>query len=178
MFSNLFTSFRPAQPVPKPAEIYTELRKRILSLSPGEVGVKPTAKLPNVWGILMEMGFRNGTANFGAATLVCLAEGTTSLYYSSGGGILGCGNLQPVSKASRAFLGVAEMSSPLMEVTEAFPLPRIGKVRFYVLTYAGALTGEVDEAVLNRGKHPLTRLFFYGQEVITQIRMQQEQKKN
>lgn len=173
MFSNLFTSFRPAQSVPRPAPIYNALRKRILSLSPEEIGVKSTAQLPNVWGILMEMGYPNG-----AASLVCLAEGTASLYFSSGGGLLGCGNLESVAKTSRAFLSVAETSSQLLEVTDAFPLPRVGKVRFYVLTYAGALTCEVDEAVLNRGKHPLTRLFFYGQEVITQIRLQQEQQKN
>ena len=173
MLANLFRSQRQRLSTPKPAPIYTQLRNRILSLTPAEIGIKRIAQLPNVWGILMEMGLPNG-----AAALVCLAEGTTSLYYGSGGGILGCGSLENVAKASRAFMVVAEGSSQQMEATNVFPLTRIGKVRFYVLTFVGALTCEVDEAVLNRGKHTLSRLFFYGQEVITQIRLQQEQKKN
>jgi len=89
MFPNLFKPLRSVQPVPEPAPIYTQLRNRILSLTPAEIGIKCTAQLPNVWGILMEMGLPNGVA-----ALVCLAEGTTSLYYGSGGGILGCGSLE------------------------------------------------------------------------------------
>jgi len=173
MFRNLVKTQKIVPPVPRPAPIYSQLRNRIISLPPAEIGVKPSAQLPNVWGILMEMGFPNGTV-----TLVCLAEGTTSLYYSNGGGILGCGGLETVAKASKAFLVVAETSSQKMEATDVFPLPRVGKVRFYALTYVGALTSEVDEAILNRGKHNFTRLFFYGQEVITQIRLHQEQRNN
>lgn len=169
MFPNLFKPQRSVPPIPIPAPIYTQLRNRILSLSPAEIGIKPTAELPNVWGVLMELGFPNG-----AAILVCLAEGTTSLYFGSGGGILGSGCLESVAKASRAFMAVAEGSSQQMDATDVFPLPRISKVRFYVLAFGEALTSEVDEAVLNRGKHALSRLFFYGQEVITQIRLQEK----
>jgi len=56
MLTYLFKFQRPAQPILKPAPIYTELRSRILSLSPLEIGVKPSAQLPSLWGILMEMG--------------------------------------------------------------------------------------------------------------------------
>ena len=171
MLSFLYKPQRPYQPTYRPASVYTALRSRILHLSPVEIEVKPSAQLPNVWGILMEMGFPNG-----AATLICLAEGTTSLYYSNGGGILGCGGLEAVAKASRAFLRVAEMSAQQMEFIVEYPLPRPGEVRFYALTYGGVLTREVGERVLNRGKHPLTRLFYYGQEVLTQIRLHEEQR--
>jgi hypothetical protein len=172
MITHLFKFHRPVQPVPRPAGIYSALRSRILSLSPAEIGVKPSAQLPNVWGILMEMGYPKG-----AATLACLADGTTSLYTSSGGGVLGGGGLEAVAKASRAFLRVGEMSAPQMELTDVFPMPRIRQVRFYVLTFGGTLTSEVDEALLNRGKHRFTRLFYYGQEVITQIGLHEEGRK-
>jgi hypothetical protein len=157
--------------VPEPAPVYTALRSRILHLSPVEIGLKPSAQLPSLWGILMEMGFPNGVA-----TLACLAEGTTSLYYSNGGGILGSGEVETVAKASQAFLRAAEMSTLQMEAATVLPLPRPGQVRFYTLTYGGVFTSEVAERVLNRGKHPLTRLFYYGQEVLTQIRLQEEQR--
>jgi hypothetical protein len=172
MLTQFFKFQRPVQPAPTPAAIYSALRSRILSLSPVENGIKPSAQLPSVWGILMEIGYPNGTA-----TLACLADGTTSLYTSSGGGILGCGDLEAVAKASRSFLTAAEMSAQQMEPTAVFPMPRIRKVRFYVLTFGGTLTSEVDEALLNRGKHRFTRLFYYGQEVITQIRLHEEQRK-
>jgi len=81
-------------------------------------------------------------------------------------------------KGLESFYGCSRRQLPADGDNQCVPLTRISKVRFYVLTFAGALTSEVDGAVLNRGKHALSRLFFYGQEVITQIRLQQEQKKN
>lgn len=71
MFPNLFQPKRSMQSVPKPEPIYTQLRNRILHLSPSEIDVTPSSQFANVWGIVMEMGFPNG-----AFTLLCLAEQT------------------------------------------------------------------------------------------------------
>ena len=39
---------------------------------------------PDVWGVLMELGLEQGVA-----TMVAFADGTVSLYFSGGGGIIG-----------------------------------------------------------------------------------------
>jgi hypothetical protein len=144
-----------------------------LQLSPSKVGVTPSSKNPNVWGILMEVGFPNGVV-----TLLCLAEGTTSLYFGSGGGILGTGNLEAIAQVSQAFLTEAEGFLPQMAATNAYPLPLVGRVRFYALTFAGVFTSEKDEAELGQGVHGFSALFSRGQDVITQIRLQQQQPKH
>jgi hypothetical protein len=67
-------------PTPEPAPIYLQLRQRILGFNPDELGLKPSLEAPHVWAVLVEMGYEVGTA-----TLVSLVDGTTSLYYSTGG---------------------------------------------------------------------------------------------
>jgi hypothetical protein len=57
-----------------PADVYIGLRSQLLTLDPTSVGLQPSADLPTVWGALMEMGFPEG-----AATIVSLADGTTSM---------------------------------------------------------------------------------------------------
>ena len=89
--------------VPQPAQVYLQLRDHILSLTPAEVGLQPTPALPHVWCVMMETGYPVGWA-----TLIALADGTTSLNFSTGGGMLGSGDYIPVAEASRAFVVEAE----------------------------------------------------------------------
>ncbi len=112
-------------------------------------------------------------------TLVSLADGTTSLYFSNGGGILGGGEHAPVAQASKAFVSSAEPYLPAMAPAPAFPLPlpAVGEVKFYVLTFEGIFTAEAGEQELGNRQHALSPLFYHGQAVLTQIRLMQEQKK-
>lgn len=59
--------------------------------------------MPAVWGILMETGYPQGIA-----TLVSLADGTTSLYFSNGDGMIGGGQHANIAQASKAFVAAAE----------------------------------------------------------------------
>lgn len=173
MISNLFKQRRIARPIPKPAPVYARLRGQILNLSPAEIGLLPTEQSPSVWGVLMELGYPNGVA-----TLVCLAEGTTSLYFSGGGGIIGAGTLEAVQQASRAMLAEAEQCQDKTTLTIDFPLPPAGRVRFYWLTFTGIQTREVNEAEIIEKQHGLSALFYRGQEVITQVRIHQQTRTN
>jgi hypothetical protein len=51
-------------------EVYDGLREQVLQLDPGSVGIGPSPTLPRVWGLVMDIGSRTGTA-----TLVGLADG-------------------------------------------------------------------------------------------------------
>jgi hypothetical protein len=159
-------------PTAAPAEIFAKLRNKILKLDPIEVGVLQTRETPNVWGVLMETGYPEAVV-----TLVSLADGTASLYFSSGGGMIGGGKHIPLARSAKAFVATAEKYLQQMDLTRVFPLPTVGRVRFYVLTFSGVLTLDADENELGDGKHVLSPLFYSGQDVIAQFRAIEEQKK-
>lgn len=148
------------------AEIYTNLRSMILNANPKDIGIEPSDAVPNVWGVLME--FRvSGTV----VTLVSLADGTTSIYFSSGGGIIGAGEYEEVARASKNLVALAESYYNQVEPTTQFPLPLPGRIRFYLLTFSGVYTVERGEEQLVRQEDRFWPLFHAGNEVITQIRL-------
>lgn len=157
---------------PEPAQTYLQLRSHILSLTPAEIGLSPSSKTPHVWGVLMETGYAVGTA-----TLVSLADGTTSLYYSTGGGMLGSDEYTPIAEASKALVAQAENHLQHMSSTEEFPLPEVGQVRFTLLTYSGIFSAEAPEKSIAIGNHFLSPLYTLAHEILTQLRLLAEKKR-
>jgi hypothetical protein len=154
---------------PEPAQSYLQLRDRILRLEPAELGLTPTTTAPHVWGVLMETGYA-----VGIATLVSLADGTTSLYFSTGGGMLGSGDYAPVAEASKALVVQAENHLSQMASATEFPLPAVGQVRFSCFTYSGIFSAEAAEVTLKSGDHPLSPLFVLAHETLDQLRLSAE----
>jgi hypothetical protein len=157
--------------LPEPAPTYLQLRSRILSLDPAEVGLTPSTLAPHIWGVMMETGYA-----VGAATLVSLVDGTTSLYYSTGGGMLGSGEYNPVAEASKALVTQAEKYLEQTSPTNKFLLPEVGQVRFIFLTHSGTFLAEAAEKTLASGDHPLSLLYTLGHETLTQLRLLAEKK--
>jgi hypothetical protein len=170
-FVGTYSSSKRSEPVPDPAPIYIDMRNRVITLDPKDVGIVPTKETPNVWGTLMEMGYPTAVV-----TLLSLADGTTSLYFGNGGGILGGGGHENVSNRSKAFIAMAEKFFRQMKTTEMFPLPLVGTVKFYIFTFSGVYTADVDEFDLGERKHAFSPLYDLGQDVITQLRLISEQK--
>jgi hypothetical protein len=146
------------------------MRKYTLALTPRVVGIHRSAETPNVWGVLTETGY-----SAGVVTLVSLADGATSLYFGNGRGIVGGDRHLAIRKASRQLVSKSEYFLGSLAPTAVFPLPEIGRVRFYVLTFGGVCTADADETLLRKGQHELSPLFSSAQEVITQLRLQDEQ---
>lgn len=113
----------------------------------------------------METGYPEGTA-----TLVLLADGTTSLYLEGGGGIIGGGAHDLIEKATKAVVKAAENYYGSMTQTASFPLPAVGNTRFFILTYSGVYTIEALEDDLGEERHHLTPLFYKCHDVITALR--------
>ncbi len=157
---------------PEFAETYLQLRDLIFRLEPAKLGLAPSTFTPHVWGVLMETGYVVGTA-----TLVSLADGTTSLYYSTGGGMLGRGDYAPVAEASRALVLQAEKALSQMASIREVPLPAVGQVRFSSLTYSGICTAEAAEVTLKSGNHPLSPLFVLAHNTLDQLRLSAEKKR-
>jgi hypothetical protein len=146
---------------PAPAEVYLGLRDQLLTLDPTSVGLAGS-----LWGCVMETGYPKGTA-----TLVCLSDGTTSLYTSTGGGFIGGGTHEAVvleNSKLLAFLGdnLAEMSPSADQ-----SLPGEGRTIIRALTTDGQRTYEASENELGGDRSTMSPVFHAAHAVITQLRL-------
>ena len=111
-------------------------------------------------------------------SLVAILDGTTSLYFGSGGGIIGAGKSEIVRKANRLFLDVAGQFVNRFHKTETFPTAQPDHARFYLLTAAGVrASDEIQEQMLQQRGNELFPLYAAAQNVITQIRLVQGSQK-
>ena len=152
-----------------PADTARALRQQALDVRASELELQPAGL--QVWGILMEIGYPEAVA-----TLVAFADGTTSLYLSSGGGTIGAGTHETVRTASQAFLEVADAHLDKFTAATDYPLPGEGRVRFYVHTFDGILTADRDEQDLGYERDPLAPVFHAGHAVISAIRTLDESR--
>jgi len=66
-----------------PAQMSDELRSMVLNLNPKDIGLTKENFPHPVFALVMETGFPEGSF-----TLSSVADGSTSLYFSNGGGII------------------------------------------------------------------------------------------
>lgn len=160
-------------PHPSGLAAYHGLRNQILTLDPAAVGLTATAPTDRVWGCVMDTGYSNGTA-----TLVCLRDGTTSLYTSSGFGIIGGGAHPTVVQANAAFLAVLADELDRLPASDDDSLPAVGRTVIRALTFDGPRAYEADEDDLGEGADVLSPVFHAAHDVITQLRLIDEQRAN
>ena len=151
--------------------IYSDLRTQALTGSRAAFGLDATSPDAPAWGVLMETGFPEGTA-----TLVSMSDGSASLYFSGGGGVIGGSGHENVRRVATNFVRLAGQQQASMVATKTFPLPRTGRTVFYVLTDSGVFSTEADENALGEQLHALSPLFYAGQDVITQLRLVSDMK--
>jgi hypothetical protein len=163
------------KPRDPPEVVYANLRKKILETPreslglPGDPGeVKPLEP----YGLVMEMGISDS-----AVMLACFANGDAGVYYQAGGGMKGGLAHESVRKASRELIALAEKALPKMARFTGQPTPGSGRIRFYVLTPRGPVTAETDREALADPSNQLAPLFYSGQEVVSQMREVQEQRR-
>jgi hypothetical protein len=150
-----------------PAEIYTKLRSQALGITAKTLGSKE-----QTFGVIMETGYPEAVV-----TLVALTDGTASLYFSNGGGMIGFGQHEGPAVAARSLISYADHNLKQLAPAAETPLPRPGYTRFYVLTQNGTLTAEAKEIDLGENRHALSPLFYSAQELITEMRNVEEARK-
>ncbi len=151
--------------MPQVHEVYLGLRSRVFAARPEDLGIVPGPEVPRVWAALME--WWQGDV---PVTLLCVVDGTTSLYLGTGGGRLGAGNHPTVAGAARSFLDAAQSALAQMQSTTDHPLPSPGNIRFYALAFDGTYTAERPEEALVSGRDHLSPVFGAGSYVLEQIR--------
>jgi hypothetical protein len=153
-----------SKPKQKPEDAVRDLRELALTRAAADLGLSPGPESPNVFGILMETAYPEAVAS-----LVVFAEGSTSLYFSNGGGIIGAGEHASVRATLGAFFAETEAHLSAFTPAESTPLPAPGRVRFYLRTFKGTLTAEADEQALGNMQHELSPVFHRGHAVISAV---------
>jgi len=146
------------------------IRNRLLKGTAASHGIDP--KLP-VWGVLMEEGLEGGHYY----TLVALADGSGSIYFSTGGGVIGGKSVPAINAAARRMVeratrdmqpcGASDRACfeqrPVLQPEKFFGPPGGSNVRFLVLTSRGVYTlsprknltsEELDVLGIPRGEAP------------------------
>jgi hypothetical protein len=111
-------------------------------------------------------------SNFGdiIVTLVVIGDGTTSLYFDNGGGIIGAGLHASVRTASTRFLKMIKHYKLLFQMATDQPLPGPQKTLFYIIDKGLILrSAAFDDAEVEISE--LYPLFVQAQEVVTEIRL-------
>lgn len=158
---------------PEPTEIFLGLRGQFLRANPSDFNLKPSPRLPRVWGALVDMGLDSGVAS-----LLSIADGTTSLYTSTGGGIVGGGFHEPVRAATGTFLALIEKTLSEFDPRTAFELPVAGRIAFVVRTYERNLGTEVSQGDFAGGTHSLAPVFVAANDVLTALHLLEETLKS
>ena len=156
-----------------PKDVYLGLRNQALGMTLEKLTGVNAIGTHGVYGVLMETGYPEAIV-----TLAAFLPGDASLYFSTGGGMIGGGGYDSVRKAVVNFNEKADAFIPHCKKSPAFPMPRSGQTIFYILTKEGIYTAQAMEESLGNGKEALSPLFFDGQEVITQFRVAADNKKN
>jgi len=153
------------------AAMSRQLRESALRVTAADLKLEASGARPHVWGVLMELAYPQAVAS-----LVAFADGSTSLYISSGGGVIGAGEHKPVRDEAEKFLMTVQEHIGEFAPTDETPLPDTGRVRFYVRTFAATLTAEADEKLLGNRLHKLSPVYMAGHAVITQMRLISERR--
>lgn len=150
---------------PAAHETYTALRSQILGASIDSLGGAGVATDQEVVLALMEWNLDGNVV-----TVVAVADGTVSLYFSNGGGVIGAGAHDGPRRAAERFIQLAAANRALLSATQSAPLPAAGRTRFHLRTRSGALAADASTNELGEGRHALSPLFYAAQDVITAIR--------
>jgi hypothetical protein len=150
-----------------PAPIYADLRSMVLDLDPDAIEVLEGEPWSAALVAVMDIGLVAGSA-----TIVAVADGSVSLYTSSGGGVIGAGDHVVVRNAGTRFRAAMGEHRAQLRGVEAFPPPPPeGQVAFLARFADARVATTVPESLLRSGRHPLAGLYAAGQDLLTEIRL-------
>jgi hypothetical protein len=149
----------------QPDNPYHGLRAQALNIKPSDLGIQPDNNHP-VYGAVVDMQMGAATA-----TMVCMADGTVSLYFENGGGFIGVGQkYEAVRKEGIDLLNNAARILHTLNPAVSFPLPNYQMHNVYLLTKDGIYTTTIDPKLINNEKDEIKFLFVLYQRLLSKIR--------
>jgi hypothetical protein len=141
------------------------LRDTLLSLQPGDIDVSSDVYAQTVWAVVMEQAVPNG-----AYFVFGVVDGTSSIYFSSGGGFIGGSEVESIRTAALAFVDEGEKYLAYAKPTASFPTPGPGEVIFYFLTFDGSFIYRARRDELVDMQDPLAGFYRQGHRVVSAFR--------
>ena len=148
-------------------EMYTDLRQQVFKLKPNSDMLEAMNNL-RVYAAVVDMDMKKAIAS-----LISVADGTTSLYLSTGGGQIGYGNAdEDVRNATITFLRNSEQFIDKMEMVSVFPLPKHNSNEHivYLVTEKGVFRQKLNINNINHLPNELRFFFTLYQNVLTKMR--------
>lgn len=149
--------------------MFEELRSMAFTVTPKQLGLSLPADKTVVYGIVMDWEMGGATV-----TTVSYQTGEASLYFSSGGGIIGGGQHQEVNSAAKQFVSLAQTFLDKTTKKETTPLPSRDEVNFYLLTNQGVFMGKEQMKNFENNSSTWLTLFEEGNHVLTELRKTSE----
>jgi hypothetical protein len=149
-------------------DVYRDLRNRALHVTTVELGLQPDRSAP-IHAVIMETGDEGSVSTF-----ACFRDGTVSLYFSTGGGVVGGGQHESVRNACFEMLSItneyAQDFIAACQRVSTFALPGDGEVFFYLITSDGVYQAQCIEDVLAEQRDPFSALFNNCHAVMSEVR--------
>lgn len=151
------------------AEIYTQLRTTALSVQPEHVGIS-TNQSDKTLALVAD--WRMGEQE--QATIVCLADGGASIYFSNGGGMIGGVEHEDVRAQVSVTLELVNSLMNQLEAVHDVPETPIEHMRFSRITADEKSTAVFSVSDLQQDNHPFFALGNSVQAVISLMSSKQE----
>jgi hypothetical protein len=144
-----------------PAEVAAGLRRQALDSEPFDAA--GAADQP--YGLITE--FRQGET---VVTMTAFATGDASLYFSTGGGIIGGVGKPEVAELARTTVKAVEPLVPQLERSNSVDMPGPGDYCFYVLTPGGRRVCRLNAGGAARRDSAEVKLIRLAGSLLTKIR--------
>ena len=124
------------------------------------------------YALLMEFHMPRGVITLAASQL-----GDASLLFNQGGGILGSGTVDFAAAQSKKLVNLSKEYITYGEKVSEFPHPQKDEIIFYIVTKEGVYKAQDKAADITSDKSNLSGLHAESNNLITAIRLVQEQSK-
>ncbi len=144
---------------------YKSMRKMAFNIKPEQLGIN-LENDDQVYGSIVDMEVGDGKI----ASMVCFLDGTASLYFSNGGGIIGAGQHENVREAVGSYLLSVHQVLPIMKHTDKYDIIlKENHHIFYLFTRIGIYSLDLDLKESSKSKETHF-LFSLSQMVLSEIR--------
>ncbi len=149
-----------------PDNSFLDLRNMALNVTPEQLQLSLPADQTKVFGVVMDWDLGDGTM-----TLITYQTGDASMYLSSDGGVIGGGQHENVSTASKEFVSMAQNYLDKSSKVDTTTLPDKDSFKFYFLTNKGKYVVQENIDNIENKTSKLLSLFENANNVITELRL-------
>lgn len=104
-------------------------------------------------------------------TYASLADGTTTVFYSSGSALEDLRDIDAVAEASTEFVKTTAETMDMLDKTDDVRLPERGMIRMYARKGDDTYSTEAFEDVVAAGGHPVAGLYKKAVDVMKQVQL-------